>query len=86
MRSWFEVGVVLVAGAVLGSFFGKFVGLLFPQGRVHDLFSTDITAGLHPTTLDLRVIDLTFGCLFHFNLVSIIGIIIAAFLYRRAFR
>ena len=83
---WLEAVVVVVAGALLGSFLGKFISILFPEGRVRELFASDITAGLHPATLDLRVVDITFGCLFHFNLLSILGIVIAAFLYRRLFR
>ncbi|MBI3554360.1 MAG: DUF4321 domain-containing protein [Elusimicrobia bacterium] len=86
MKSWFEAAAVLVAGAVLGSFLGKFIATVSPQGKVHDLLANDITAGLQPAHLDLRVVDLTFGCLFHFNLLSIVGVLIAAFLYKRLLR
>ncbi len=86
MKSWFEVAAVIVAGAVLGSFLGKFIGAIAPSGKVHDLLANDISAGLHPTNLDLRIVDLTFGCIFHFNLLSIIGVLTAAFLYKRILR
>ena len=86
MKSWFDAAIVIVAGALLGSFLGKFVGLAFPEGRIHDLFATDITAGLHPTNLDLRIIDLTFGCVFRLNVMSVVGILLAAFLYKRIVR
>ena len=74
--------VVIVVGALLGSFIGGFIGHSFPEGIVHDLFSKEITAGLQPSILDLRVIELTFGCLFKFNVPSVIGICLAAFLFR----
>lgn len=74
--------VVIVVGALLGSFIGGFIGHSFPEGIVHDLFSKEISAGLQPSILDLRVIELTFGCLFKFNVPSVIGICIAAFLFR----
>ena len=86
MKSWFEAAAIVVTGALLGSFLGKFIGLWFPEGKVHELFATDITAGLHPTSLDLRLIDVTFGCLFRFNVTSIIGIMLAAVLYKRVIR
>ncbi len=73
---------VLVTGALLGGFFGKFLGMAFPSGRIHELFAGEITAGLHPTHIDLHLVDLTFGCLFRFNMFSLIGVIVAALLFK----
>jgi len=75
-------GVVIVTGALLGSFIGGFIGYAFPEGVIHDLFSREITAGLSPALLDLRVLELTFGCLFKLNVPAILGILLSAFLYR----
>lgn len=36
-----------------------------------------------PIRLDLRVIDLTFGIMFKINVSSIIGMILAIFIYRK---
>lgn len=77
---WFVV--IVVVGALLGSFLGKFIGLVVPAGAVRDLFATELTAGLSPATLDLRVIDLTFGCQFKLNVTAVLGIVGAAFLFR----
>lgn len=74
--------IVIVVGALLGSFIGGFIGHAFPEGVVHDLFSKEITAGLQPATLDLRVLEVTFGCLFKFNVPSVIGILLSAYLFR----
>ena len=74
--------VIVVIGALLGSFIGGFIGHAFPDGVVHDLFSREISAGLQPTTLDLRVVELTLGCLLKFNVPSVIGIVLAAYLVR----
>ncbi|MFH1367696.1 MAG: DUF4321 domain-containing protein [Elusimicrobiota bacterium] len=78
---WFA-GVIVV-GALLGSFLGKFVGLVLPNGSVKDLFATDLTAGLSPAVLDLRVIELTFGCMLKFNITSLLGILLAAYLFHK---
>lgn len=74
--------VIVVVGALLGSFIGGFIGHAFPEGVIHDLFSKEISAGLSPATLDLRVFELTFGCLFRFNVPSVIGIAASALLFR----
>ena len=62
--------LVIVVGALLGSFIGGFIGHAFPDGMIHDLFSKEISAGLEPATLDLRVLELTFGCLLKFNVCA----------------
>jgi hypothetical protein len=74
--------VIIVVGALLGSFLGKFIGIIVPAGSIRDLFATEISAGLSPATLDLRIVDLTFGCLFKLNISAVIGIIFAAFLFK----
>ncbi len=87
MKSWIEGAVVVAAGALIGTFLGKCLALTIPQGRVHDLFATQLApVGLHPTTLDLRIVEVTVGCLFRFNVMSIAGIVIAAVLYKRVWR
>ncbi|HCJ65737.1 MAG TPA: DUF4321 domain-containing protein [Elusimicrobia bacterium] len=75
--------VVLTVGALLGTVLGKFIGMIIPtESSWRELFTEQVTAGLHPTTLDLQVIDLTFGFLLKFNLPSVIGILIAAYIFR----
>ena len=74
--------IVVVVGALLGSFIGSFIGHMFPNGMMHDLFSKEISAGLEPAVLNLRVLEVTFGCLFKFNVPSVIGILLAAVLFR----
>jgi len=74
--------IIVVVGALLGSFLGDFLSMVIPDGSAKDLFAKGIEAGLHPTRLDLRVIELTFGCIFRFNVTSIVGIIAAAYLFR----
>lgn len=74
---------IIVVGALIGSFLGKFIGLVVPSGSVRDLFATEISAGLSPAMLDLRVLELTFGCMLKFNITSVLGIIAAAVLFRK---
>jgi len=77
---------IIIGGALLGSFLGGFVGHTFPDGVIYDLFSKEISAGLQTTTLDLRVMELTFGCVLKFNVPSVLGIFIAAYMYKSIFK
>jgi hypothetical protein len=72
-----------VVGALIGSFLGKFIGMVVPSGSIKDLFATEISAGLSPAMLDLRVMELTFGCIFKFNITSVLGIIISALIFQK---
>jgi hypothetical protein len=78
---WFVI--IVVVGALLGSFIGKFLGMVIPDGSIKDLFATEISAGLAPATLDLRVLDLTVGCMLRFNITSVVGILAAAWLFNK---
>ncbi len=77
---------VIVVGALLGSFLGKFIGFYAPEGPVRSLFAEEITAGLRPTVLDLRILDLTFGCEFKMNVTSFIGILGSVIIFKNIFR
>jgi hypothetical protein len=74
--------IVIVVGALLGTFIGEFLAMVMPAGNARDLFAKGIEAGLHPARLDLRVIELTFGCIFKFNVTSVLGIVSAAYIFR----
>jgi hypothetical protein len=78
---WFII--VIVVGALLGSFLGKFIGLAIPAGSIRDLFATEVSAGLAPTTLDLRIAQITFGCMLKINITTVLGIIAAALVFRK---
>lgn len=83
IKSALEGICILVGGALLGTFLGKLIGMEFPNGRVHDLFATEVVAGMNPAHLDLRIIDLTFGGHLHFNMTSVAGVVVAAILVKK---
>ncbi|MFH1619275.1 MAG: DUF4321 domain-containing protein [bacterium] len=82
MKSFLHFLAVVLGGAVVGTFLGKMLALWFPAGIMHNLFATEVSAGLRPFMIDLVVAELTFGCLFDINMTSILGILIAALIYR----
>lgn len=71
--------LLLLAGVVLGSFIGQLASGVSGLSWL----SFGKTFGLDsPVVLDLGVIIITFGLQINFTIASIIGIIIAAIIYR----
>lgn len=68
---------LLLVGAILGSIIGAALGDMIP------LLNYGKTIGVDPFVVDLNVIVLTFGLRFSLNLSSIIGIIIAFFIFKK---
>ena len=71
---------VHLSGIVVGGLLGNLAG------RVDFLWwlSYGETFGLsEPITLDLQVIQLTFGLMFEINISSIIGMVLAIFIYKK---
>ena len=79
-KNWVILTVFLLAGIVIGGLLGeltKDVSFLSWLAYGKDF-------GLsNPITLDLGVIALTFGLMIKINIASIIGIIIAIFIYKK---
>lgn len=75
--------LVILAGAVMGNFLGKLITMIFPQGAINDLFSTNLSMGFDPVNLDLIIAALTFGLKIHLNVTGIIGIVLTAVLARK---
>lgn len=84
MKNALHVVVVVVVGSLLGMFLTKLFGIWFPPGsQVAGLINTGINTGLNPTTVDLTLVELTAGLVFKFNIASILGIFVAAVIYKQ---
>jgi len=77
---------VLVVGALLGSFLGDFLALMFPEGPTRALFLKEVSAGLPPARLDLKVAEFTFGFVLKLNITSVIGILASSILFKAALK
>lgn len=86
MKAALQAVVVVVVGAVLGSFLGGFLSTIWPSGKLHDLLAKELSAGLQPATLNLRIVDVTLGGHIHLNVLSIVGVVLAAVLYKKLLR
>lgn len=72
--------IFLLAGIVIGGLIGELAG------RIDFLWWLGYgqTFGLtEPLVLDLEVVSLTFALMFRINIASIIGVLIAIFVYRK---
>lgn len=72
--------IFILSGIVVGGLLGNLAG------QVDFLWwlSYGETFGLsEPITLDLQVIQITFGLMFEINISSIIGMVLAIFIYKK---
>jgi len=77
------VALVFFLGVVLGSVVGELIGLLLPDGNViRELFVSGKEFKAGPADIDLIVFTFTIGFSLKVNLVSVLGIIVVAFLLR----
>ncbi len=75
--------IIVIIGALLGTMVGELLGAYLPEGGVKNFFLKSITFGLDPATLNLHILALTFGLILKINVLTIIGIIGAAFILRK---
>ena len=77
---WVIFAVVL--GALMGSALGEVIGLILPDGVVREFFLRSVSFGINPTLVNLVVVNFTIGFTFNLNIIGIIGIILAAYIFR----
>ncbi|MFO7914369.1 MAG: DUF4321 domain-containing protein [Candidatus Krumholzibacteriales bacterium] len=77
------VALVFFLGVILGSVVGELIGLIFPEDSVmRQLFVSGSEFHVGPLFFNLIVFTFTFGFSLKVNLVSILGIIVVAFILR----
>jgi uncharacterized membrane protein YeaQ/YmgE (transglycosylase-associated protein family) len=74
--------LILVLGLLLGGLLGELVANVLPVGVVKDFFVTTVGGRLGPATLDLVVLSLTGGIAVQLNVMSVVGLLIAVYLFR----
>ncbi len=76
--------LILLIGTLLGALIGKALYKLFPSdSTVREMLAIEIKPGLKPITLDLGILDITFGAVIKLNITAVIGLIITAILFRK---
>ena len=78
--------IVLTMGLLVGSLVGELLARWLPGGVARDFFTTSVAGAFGPVSIDLVAVALTLGPLtLYVNLMSLVGIIGAAYLYRAFF-
>ena len=76
--------LAVVVGLVVGSLLGELLGEFAGPGRLRDLLTHGPVIGLTPpSTLDLKLLSVTFGIVFKVNVVGVLGILVALIAVRR---
>ena len=76
---WWILPVILVAGSMLGSVLADSVG----QFTYLSWLGRSVSIGLtSPVTIDLHVLTLTLGFILRLNLAIVLGILVAAYVFR----
>lgn len=77
------VALVFFLGVILGSVVGELIGLLLPEDNIiRTLFVSGKEFQVGPFFCDLIVFSFTIGFSLKVNLISVLGIVLVAFLLR----
>lgn len=74
LNPWILI-IFIVIGALLGNVIGNLIDL--------ELLKTSKSVGMSPTTLDLAVLNISFGFQVALNLASVIGIMLSVIFYKK---
>jgi hypothetical protein len=74
--------LILIFGALIGTTVGEVIGLILPDGVIRDFFIESIERGFEPYPLKLDIINITLGLTIKLNIVSVLGIALAAYILR----
>ena len=74
--------MILAAGLLIGGLFGHVLVWILPEGVVKDIFLTSVEGSFGPARLDLAVVNLTLGAGIKLNIMSVIGVFLASYLFR----
>lgn len=82
-NSFFSLLLFLACGALIGGIVGQVLSEISLSGIMPYLTKTYEIVDLKDIYLNLAIIEFNFGIRFAPNIISIIGILIAAWLYKR---
>ena len=76
------VFLIIFTGAMIGTAFSNFIGLILPVGVVKDFFLLSKPLGWNPFTLNLQIFTITTGFTMDISIISILGMLVAWYFLR----
>jgi hypothetical protein len=73
---------IVLLGMIVGSAVGAALEHVLPDGVVKRFLVESVGWGLQPRTLDLVVVTLTFGFRVSVNVMGVLGVVLAVYLFR----
>ncbi|MFQ6102793.1 MAG: DUF4321 domain-containing protein [Candidatus Glassbacteria bacterium] len=74
--------IVLAIGFLIGGLLSQIFVWVLPDGVVKETFITSIEGSFGPARIDLSVINMTIGAGLRLNIMSVVGVFIASYLFR----
>ena len=82
-KSLGKMALVLMLGVLIGAVFSEVIGLFLREGSVAEqVFVRYKDFGISTVTLNLVVMEFTFGIMFHVNLMSVVCVFISSQILR----
>jgi len=73
----------MVVGVIIGSTLAEAIAYVLPGESVVEKFlTTSVTPGFTPATLDIGAFVMTLGIRIKINVMGVLGILLASYLYR----
>lgn len=76
-RSGWIMFLMIISGLVIGGFLGEMLGKYLP------ILKFGYSLSVSPHTWNLKIVQLTFGLSININMFSILGIILAIYIYSK---
>lgn len=73
---------IIVLGGLVGSVLGDALGFLLPAGVVRKFFLNSVGFSIDPTTINLKILHITFGIGIRINVMGVVGIFLISYFLR----
>lgn len=81
-RTFLVYLMILASGLLIGGLLGQVLVWILPDGVVRDMFLTSVEGSFGPARLDLSLVNLTLGAGIKLNIMSVVGVFAASYLFR----
>jgi hypothetical protein len=82
-KSGWVLLLFVFVGGLLGGVLGEILRVFTPPGTIQNIFARGVSPGLDPPfTIDLVMVQITFGFILKMNLLTLLGMFLGIYLYK----